>query len=107
MKDSIKRLLQEGLSKKEISKILGVSYSTIRKYSVGSASQPKRKNHICSDCGETDSTRFYGKMRSRCKSCHNRKGYDDQQKKISEYAASRGPIACSRCGYDRSFAALE
>lgn len=107
MQQEIKRLIKCNHTKKEISSMLGIGYSTVRKYSMGVKSTIKKTNHHCTDCGVTTEKSFYGKMKNRCKQCHNKRGYESQKKKIMEYAASRGQIACSVCGYDRTFAALE
>ena len=107
MQAKIQALLDQNYLKKDISKILGIGYSTVRKYSQGMLSKPVLKSHYCRDCGENDATQFYGNMKQRCKKCHNRAGYIASKEKMLEYAASRGPIACTRCGYNKSFAALD
>lgn len=107
MKDLIIDLLEKNHTKKEISNILNIGYSTVIKHSKGLSSTPLARQCLCSDCGETDPKLFYGKMKNRCKGCHNSLGYKLQQEKIISYAKSRGPIECSICSYDRLFAALE
>lgn len=107
VREEISKMIADGRSKKEISDLLGIGYSTVKKHSHGIRSIKPRKEYKCVDCGEAEPSNFYGKMRNRCKACHNQLGYKAQREKIFEYAESRGPIECSRCGYDRSFAALE
>lgn len=107
MQEEIKRLLDDGLSKKEIASLLKIGYSTVRKHSKGIRSKKEKSVQLCRDCGEANPSKFYGKMKNRCKHCHNQAGYDAQKKKIMEYAKQRGPIACSICGYDKTFAALD
>jgi len=107
MQDKIKELLDKNYTKKEISKILDIGYSTVRKYSKDIKAKRLVKEHRCTYCNETDPSNFYGKMRSCCKDCHNQLGYTSQKEKIFDYAKSRGPVECSICGYDKLFAALE
>ena len=107
MQAKILQLLSENYTKREIAEQLGIGYSTVRKWSTGVKSVRPKREFKCTDCGESKPQRFYQSMRSRCKTCHNKLGYEAQKDKIRSYALSRGPLACSRCGYDKSFAALE
>jgi predicted transcriptional regulator len=107
MQERIKELLAQDYLKKDIAKILGVSHSTVIAHSKGLRSTKKKTPYRCAHCGETDPIKFYGKMRARCKTCHNVLGYQSQCDKIFAYARSRGPIECSICAYNKSFAAME
>ena len=107
MQDRIYLLLDQNYTKKQIADILDIGYSTVRKYSQNRQSTKPRRDYICMDCGETRPDNFYGKMRNRCKTCHNQLGYKIQKEKIYQYAKSRGSIACNICGYDKCFAAMD
>jgi hypothetical protein len=65
-----------------------------------------KKQHNCSSCGESDPSKFYGKQKIRCKSCHNKdctpykQGYKQQ---MVEYLGGK----CIICGYSKYLGALQ
>ena len=64
------------------------------------------KDHLCRECGETDPSKFYGKMKSQCYTCF---GIQQEQYRLSvrdEALAYKGG-KCEHCGYDKYKGALE
>jgi hypothetical protein len=61
---------------------------------------------LCQHCGETEPSKFYGKMKTTCYSCH---GKLQEQKRVQkridaiEYKGGK----CEHCGYDKYHGALE
>lgn len=64
------------------------------------------KAHICRDCGETEKSKFFGKMKSQCGKCHAKDiGYRLQKARASAIAYKGGK--CEYCGYNKYIGALE
>ena len=62
--------------------------------------------HLCSKCGETDSTKFYGHKKTMCGKCHNE--YTKQlgkQKRL--YAVTKLGGKCASCGYSTYIESLD
>jgi len=62
--------------------------------------------HKCSFCGETDSSKFYGRKRTRCASCHN-KDVMAKAKANKLYVIEKMGGCCRLCGYSKCPIALE
>ena len=60
----------------------------------------------CKHCGEEEPTKFYGKMKTTCRSCHGTQIEKQRVGKREEAIARKGG-KCERCGYDKYRGALE
>lgn len=60
----------------------------------------------CIHCGETDPTKFWPKMKTRCRTCHG-KDIAQRLRDTRNAAIQLKGGKCERCGYDRCNAALE
>ncbi len=61
---------------------------------------------VCRDCGETDPSKFYRKMKTQCGKCHAKdigKRLQKARAKAIEYKGGK----CEICGYDKYVGALE
>lgn len=62
--------------------------------------------HKCVSCKETDPTKFYGKKKKSCKTCHNdyvvRRARENK-----EYAVETLGGQCAACGYSRCIESLD
>ena len=115
-KQSLILLVDQGLAEREICSRLNVSRGTLqywrKKYGVQMHREAHGKIPIegssrkCSNCGETDEAKFYGRKRFLCSKCHNvdviRHGKDIRLKAIQHLGG-----ACSKCGYQRYCGALD
>ena len=65
-----------------------------------------KKIHHCETCGETDSNKFWPKMKTMCRPCH---GKDIGRRLIEsrEAAIAYKGGKCENCGYDKYRGALE
>ena len=106
-KNEIERLINEGRLKKDIAKILGVSFSTVIRHSKGLKSKRTNTKYVCRTCGTKGKENFYENAAYQCKSCWNDRTYQSNKDKIANYMESRGGAKCQRCGYDRYVGALE
>lgn len=111
MQDIIK-LNDKGKSTYEIADTLGIARSTIvsRMKVAGITSKftelKKAKGHLCLECGETEADKFYGKLRSQCKSCHNNY-VNERHKNTRQAGIDFLGGKCSSCGYSKCSKALE
>lgn len=65
------------------------------------------KEWVCKDCGKEGKENFYaGGYRYQCKTCWNKRTYQVNRDKLDTLIKERGS-KCERCGYDKSFAALQ
>jgi len=117
----LENLIKEGYSTREIAKETGKSQTTIRywlnKFNLKTCSQKRKKrrkklNPIrCKFCGTTDPERFYqrtdtgGRVRTRCKNCHNKYSIE-RLRKLKQQAIDYKGGNCVRCGYNRCQASL-
>ena len=63
--------------------------------------------YSCKDCGVVGKEHFYTKgYRYQCKKCWNKRTYQVNRDKLDTLIKERGS-RCERCGYDKSFAALQ
>lgn len=65
-----------------------------------------QRKHLCSECGEIDPSKFYGRKRTMCGHCHNvytQKLYVNKKRKAVEYKGNE----CTLCGYNKFYGALE
>lgn len=62
--------------------------------------------HLCLTCGETDATMFFGKQKTRCKSCQSKLNESNRVSRRNEAVMYKGG-KCEHCGYDRYVGALE
>jgi predicted transcriptional regulator len=102
----IQELFNQGLTKVEIAKHLGLGYSTVRKYLAGQPTPRSCTIRVCK-CGESNQRNFYKCVGNICKKCHNRYTYDRQKDKVKAYMDERGGAHCMRCGYSKYIGALE
>jgi len=116
-KTSLKLLIEENLSTREIAEKTGKSQTTIRwwlkRHGLKTKIQPKNKGgkpvkrYLCKQCGEDDPARFTLNRRyNRCISCHtkaNIKRYKENKRKAVEYKGGK----CSVCGYDKCLRSLD
>lgn len=107
MKQKAIDLHNSGLTKRQISDILGISYSTVKNYTKGLKTVIPNNRYICKTCGTTGEENFYENAAYQCKSCWNARTYKATTDKIADYMESRGGAKCQRCGYDRYVGALE
>lgn len=106
-REDIKKLLEEGHTKRKIADILGVSYATIKKHSTGLKSIVSNTKYQCRTCPTTGKENFYSESAYKCKTCWNKYTVKKGKDKIQAYMESRGGAQCSRCGYDRYVGALD
>ncbi len=106
-RDEIAKLISQGLSKKEISQSLNLSYATIKKHSTGIRSLKANSWYVCRDCGKNGEEHFYITAKYHCRDCFNKKTYTASVVKIKNYMDTRGGAKCQRCGYDRYIGSLE
>lgn len=104
-KEELEKLINEGLSQREIATRLGKGTSTIRywlkKYELKTTKNIKNKggkSHYCYKCGEIDSSKFYGDKKQICGSCHNKDTLRRGQEK-RDYTIKQLGGECIRCGY--------
>ena len=106
MKDKIVELYTQGITRKEISNTLGVSYSTVKKHTSGLPSNIKQTAYRCRTCDVTGSENFYSAAKYQCKSCWNKRSVKSGKDKITTLKLEYGG-KCSICGYDKCLNALE
>ena len=105
-------LNDEGKSTYEMAELLGIARSTIvsRMKKAGIASKYTEirlsKAHLCLECGETDASKFYGKLKSQCKQCHN-EYVNERHRKTRQAGIDFLGGKCSECGYNKCAKALE
>lgn len=108
-KEILQKQIKKGLSTRKIGESLGKSQSSIRhwlkKYGL-KTQQAQEKEHLCEDCGETDSNNFYTGQKQKCKKCHNKRtAKAGKNKRIKAIELLGG--CCQHCGYDKCYSALE
>lgn len=62
--------------------------------------------HNCQHCGETNPSKFYPRMKSNCKDCHNKHTWLRMESNV-QYAKALYGNKCSICGYNKCTAALD
>ena len=112
-KDELSFMLSSGMSMNDISKDTKKSLTSIRywckKYDLKSQYSFKNKTqkpHKCSNCGETNPTKFYGNKKRICAKCHNQYTIDTGRKK-REFIISNMGGKCVACGFDKYQSALQ
>ncbi len=63
------------------------------------------KTHLCSFCGETDKSKFYGKKKTVCGKCHNIYTIKLGQEK-RKWAIDKLGGCCKLCGYKYYYGAI-
>ena len=61
--------------------------------------------HKCK-CGESDPKQFYGRKKTECKKCFNKRSVSRRQN-LKQIAVEHLGGKCQRCGYDKYIGALE
>lgn len=102
----VQELFNQGLTKIEIAKKLGIGYSTVRKQLAGQKTVIPSKGYRCK-CGENDPKNFYKSTSCICKKCHDAYTSSRQKEKIERYMDERGGARCMQCGYNKYIGALE
>jgi hypothetical protein len=110
-------LIQQGLSLRAIAETIGTSPTNarywIRKHGLSLTLKPfgvdyihPQRSHKCGKCGETNPTKFYGRKRSVCGTCHNKYTLQAGQNKrlrAIEHRGGRSEI----CGFDKYSCSLD
>lgn len=106
-KADLQRHIDEKRTVREISALTQTSISTIRYWYTHHHLRPysPTSTHQCK-CGEISPTNFYGKNKSECKTCANRRS-NTRIKSQKLRAITHMGGSCTRCGYDASPSALE
>ena len=108
-KEILKKQIKKGLSTRQIGKSLNKSQSSIKhwlnKYNLKTI-QSFEKPHLCEDCGENDSNKFYSRQKQKCKKCHNKRTAKDGKNKRIKAIELLGS-SCQHCGYNKCSSALE
>ena len=115
--ETLLRLIDSGLSQRQIGEATGRSQSTVkwwlRKYGLKTTRRPWNQSDgfECRVCGETDPTRAKDAGHGRrspsiCSGCHDRRRVE-QQRRLKLRAIRHKGGRCQRCGYDRCPAALQ
>jgi 5-methylcytosine-specific restriction endonuclease McrA len=110
-------LIQQGLSLRVIARTLDTSPSNarywIRKYGLKLKQKPFGTDYVrpqssqrCGHCGETDPTKFYGRKRTVCGTCHNKYTLQAGQNKRSRAIEQHGG-QCQVCGFDKYHCSLD
>jgi hypothetical protein len=110
-------LVLKGLSLRAIAKLLDTSTTNVRywvrKYDLelkqkpfGSGYVPPQAAYLCSGCGETEPSKFYGHKRKVCGSCHNAYNIKQGQEKRLRAVRELGG-RCFGCGFDRYTCSLD
>lgn len=124
-RDMYQKMISEGLSINEISKVIGMSFTATRYRfnKLGIKSQHKsfkERERIkigdtkkCKQCNRllvVDKTNFYiqknGKVHAWCKECNDRITYQAQIKRKQKAVDYKGG-KCSRCGYNKYIGSLD
>jgi hypothetical protein len=116
-KSAINSLITQGLSLRQISRLLNTSPTNarywIRKHRLELQQRPFGKGYVpqdtlyrCGQCGETDPAKFYGHKRKVCGPCHNayniKQGLDRRLRAVNELGGK-----CQVCGFDRYSCSLD
>lgn len=117
MEETLCKLIDDGLSQRQIGKILGLSQTAVRHWLVKLSLKTKHqqtnrksKAGVCAKCGDDNSTNFYryknGRISSWCKRCHNDYSVARFRRYKSEAVAYKGG-KCEICGYDKCLGSLD
>lgn len=115
--EKLESLVNERLSIREIANRLDTGFSTVRYWlrvhdlktwrgPKGALPKDRDIPRLCSLCGATDPNFFYGNVRYRCKSCHNRETWERQQNTRAKALKCLGG-KCVDCGYYEHTCALD
>jgi hypothetical protein len=66
----------------------------------------KDSDPLCKVCGETNRSKFYGKMKSKCYKCHG-DHLEEYRLQVRDEALAYKGGKCEHCGYDKYKGALE
>ena len=103
--EDLKALCDLNYSREKMAKTLGVSRSTVgrcmRKFNLSN-----RPVYLCSTCGETNPSEFYGNRKTACKACQNKEKHQNQLNN-KQYGIDYLGGECSQCGYNKCNDALD
>ena len=112
-KEILIKLIEEGLSQREMGKKLSLSQTSIRhwlsKFSLKTLDRKDRrrlKPHFCRLCGDKNPENFYGDDKEVCGKCHNERTKRLGKEK-SKYAREKLGGKCIVCEYDKYQSALD
>lgn len=104
-RDTLEKMVNDGLSSYAIADKTGKSKSTIwywlLKYNLGTKRVCK-----CGKCGETDSLKFHSGRYTQCKKCRQFYQNKSNRKRKYIFVQYKGG-KCTICGYDKCMAALD
>jgi 5-methylcytosine-specific restriction endonuclease McrA len=103
----LQQYANDKLTVRDISTLTNVSISTVRYWYAHHSLRPysPTETHLCG-CGESRPSYFYGKNKSVCKTCANKRSGDRVKKQKLRAIEHKGG-ACVKCGYNASPSALE
>jgi hypothetical protein len=110
-KEILIKLVDKGLTQREIGNELGKSTTTIvywldkHDLFTKNAKGPRVTKHKCS-CGETDPNNFYGNDKKKCSTCHSKRVADASRDKRT-YALTKLGNECKSCGFDKYKCSLD
>lgn len=103
---TLRSLVRNGLSIREIASKLGSSYTNTRYWLKKYGLRTKKRIEYKCRCGETNPNKFYGYKRHICGRCQNKyviKKGQENKKRMVEFLGGK----CKACGYDKFLCSLD